>query len=111
MIVACFRGSGRIELEERPVPQPGPTEVLVKVDSCALCGTDRHAYVHGSDVVPGHEMSGSVVAAGDRVRHVAEGDRGVVYLVDYCGECYACLAGWTNMCTRRRRMYGFTADG
>ena len=111
MRAARFLGGGRIELDEVPVPGPGPDEVLVKVHSCALCGTDRGAYRDGSAVVPGHEVSGTAVALGREVTGIDEGVGGVVYLVDFCGECSACRAGSTNMCLRRRKMYGFTADG
>ena len=111
MKAARFLGGGRIELHEAPIPDPGPDEVLVEVHSCALCGTDRAAYRDGSDVIPGHEVAGTVVAAGRDVTGLEEGVRGVVYLVDFCGDCSVCKAGSTNMCPKRRKMYGFTADG
>jgi threonine dehydrogenase-like Zn-dependent dehydrogenase len=111
MPVARFVGKGRIELEERPVPAPGPDEVLVKVHTCAVCGSDRRAYVFGSSVTPGHEVSGEVVDTGSEVHSSHVGRRGVVYLVAPCGSCYACGSGATNMCLRKRAMYGFTADG
>ncbi len=111
MRAARFLGGGRIELDEVAVPEPGPDEVLVKVHSCALCGTDRGAYRDGSPVTPGHEASGTVVATGRDVTDLDEGSPGVVYLVDFCGGWSACRAGSTNMCLKRRKMYGFTADG
>jgi threonine 3-dehydrogenase len=83
----------------------------VRVHSCALCGTDRGAFINGSNVIPGHEISGTVVECGSRVDASLKGERGVVYLVDYCGACAACRARSTNMCLRKRGMYGFTADG
>lgn len=111
MRAARFLGEGRIEIDEVAVPEPGPDEVLIEVHSCALCGTDRGAYRNGSAVTPGHEASGTVIAAGKEVTGFQEGARGVVYLVDFCGRCSACRAGSTNMCLQRRKMYGFTADG
>jgi threonine 3-dehydrogenase len=111
MLAARFVGGAAVTLEERPVPTPGAGEVLVRVDACALCGTDVHAYRRGSDVVPGHETAGTVVALGDGIDEPAIGVAGVVYLVDFCGSCYSCRHGWTNLCTDRRRMYGFTAPG
>ena len=111
MKAARFLGGGRIEPHEVLVPEPGPDEVLIEVHSCALCGSDRGAFWEGSDVIPGHEVAGTVVAAGRDVTGLEEGARGVVYLVDFCGECSICNTGSTNMCPNRRKMYGFTADG
>jgi threonine 3-dehydrogenase len=108
---ARFLGEGRIELDERPAPVPAADEVLVRVHACAICGSDRTAYREGATVTPGHEIAGTVAAVGGDVAGLAEGDRGVVYLVDFCGRCRACRAGSPNMCLSRLRMYGFTADG
>lgn len=111
MAAARFLGEGRIELEDRPVPRPSEGEILVKVDSCALCGTDRGLYLNGSDVTPGHESSGTVVDVGSSAHESLLGGHGVIYLVNYCGECSCCLSGNTNMCLNKRAMYGFTAAG
>jgi threonine 3-dehydrogenase len=111
MVAARFAGDCRVEVVETAVPSPGPGELLVKVDSCALCGSDRHAYRHGSHVIPGHEISGRVAALGPGVSGPAVATGGVVYLVDPCRSCAACRAGSTNMCLAKRHMYGFTADG
>jgi threonine 3-dehydrogenase len=111
MRAARFLGSGRIEVAERPVPRPGRGEVLVRVHSCALCGTDRHGYLNGAPVTPGHETSGVVVGIGAGAPEELLGARGVVYLVDFCGVCVVCRRGAVNMCRNKRRMYGFTADG
>jgi threonine 3-dehydrogenase len=111
MRAARFVGGGRVEIVELPVPEPGPGEVLIRVEACALCGTDRHALERGAPVTPGHETAGRVVATGPEVDAPAPGTRGVVYLVGYCGACAACRRGWTNICLDRRRMYGFDAPG
>ncbi|HWE64948.1 MAG TPA: alcohol dehydrogenase catalytic domain-containing protein [Chloroflexota bacterium] len=110
MRAARFLGEGRIAIERRPVPQPGPGEVLVRVHACATCGSDRHAWEHGSPIVPGHEGSGTVVAAGPGAT-LPLGTRGAVYLVAYCGDCRMCRRGETGACLRKERMIGFTHDG
>src|SRR5258708_1839757 len=110
MRAARFLGEGRIELEMRPVPEPGPGEVLIHVHACATCGSDRRAWDFGSEVTPGHEGSGTVVAAGVGAT-LPVGTRGAVYLVAYCGECRMCRRGETGACSRKERMIGFTHDG
>jgi threonine 3-dehydrogenase len=111
MRAARFHGGSRISVVKVAVPTPGPRDVLLRVHANALCGSDRHAYDEGTDVIPGHEIAGSVVSAGDEVHDIEAGDRGVVYLVDYCGNCLACRAGSPNTCLSRRAMIGFTQDG
>jgi threonine 3-dehydrogenase len=110
MRAARFLGEGRIALETRPVPDPGPGEVLIRVHACATCGSDRHAWTHGSAITPGHEGSGTVVAAGEGVT-LPIGTRGAVYLVAYCGTCRMCRRGETGACLQKERMIGFTHDG
>jgi threonine 3-dehydrogenase len=111
MAAARFGGDGRVDIVQVPVPTPAGDEVLVKVDSCALCGTDRGPYFAGSDVIPGHEISGTVVDVGNAVNDVVVSARGVVYLVNFCGTCSCCRIGSTNICLNKKAMYGFTADG
>jgi threonine 3-dehydrogenase len=109
-VAPVFLGSGKIAFGERPVPEPGPGQLLLRVEANAICGTDREQYFEGSDVVPGHEAAGAVVAAGPGTS-VTEGTRGAVYLMDYCGECRSCRLGHTNQCLAKRADMGFTADG
>src|SRR5437667_6498063 len=86
MRAAVLEGVGRVTLQERPVPVPGPGEVLVQVVAVGTCGSDVHYYEHGrisdfvveSPLVLGHEPSGVVVAAGHgAVRH-QPGQRGSI---------------------------------
>jgi threonine 3-dehydrogenase len=111
MRAARFEGDGRIDVEPSPDPEPGPDDVVIQVHSCALCGSERGAYLGGSKVTPGHEISGTIESVGEDVVDLRPGTRGVIYLVDFCGRCYACRFGATNMCLRKRHMYGFTAPG
>jgi threonine 3-dehydrogenase len=110
MRAARFGGDGEIELVEVEVPDPGPKEILLRVDSCALCGSDRDGYLNGSRVTPGHEGSGVIETVGEGAE-IESGARGVVYLVGFCGACYCCKAGFTNMCLDKQQMYGFSHDG
>ena len=107
---------GRLVLEERPLPQIGPHEVLIRVGACAMCGSDLEAYlgIHPSvrryPVVLGHEFAGTVVCKGERVRSYNVGDRICHTGSRTCGRCPACLAGDYMNCPERRGL-GFAADG
>jgi threonine 3-dehydrogenase len=105
-----FHGGGTITFEERPVPEPGPGQLLLRVAANAVCGTDRAQYLEGSAVTPGHEAAGVVAASGAGATR-ALGTRGVVFLMDYCGQCRSCRAGFTNVCLAKRADMGFSADG
>jgi propanol-preferring alcohol dehydrogenase len=109
-------GLGRVEPIERPVPVPGPGQILVSVAACGVCRTDLHV-VDGDlpdpkiPVVPGHEIVGRVTAIGDGVDGFAVGDRvGVPWLGYACGTCEYCLGERENLC-RRARYTGYQIDG
>ncbi len=106
MRAMVFRGTGRaLALEERPIPEPGPGEVLVRVAACGVCRTDLHV-VDGElarprlPLVPGHEAVGRVAALGTGVERLRVGQRvGIPWLGWTCGACR-----WrTGEATRRRR--------
>ena len=105
-----FLGGRKIGTWERDVPRPGQGELLLAVGANAICGSDRHQYEEGSDVVPGHETAGVVVAVGDGTS-TPIGTPGVVFLMDYCGACRSCRAGATNQCLAKRADMGFSRDG
>jgi len=90
--------------EEWETPQPGPGEVLVRVEACGVCRTDLHVVEgdlapHKRPIVPGHEVVGTVAARGAGVTHLAEGERvGVAWLHRTCGACRFCLRGEENLC-------------
>ena len=110
------RGVGRIRRVERPVPSPGPDEVLVEVEACGVCRTDLHVTdgdlpVHLRHVVPGHEVVGRVVEVGAGSSRFALGDRvGIAWLRHTCGECRFCRSGRENLCPQAR-FTGWDADG
>jgi propanol-preferring alcohol dehydrogenase len=96
--------------------EPGPNEVVVKVHACAVCRTDLHV-IDGElpqprlPLVPGHEIVGTVVAAGSRVPVDRIGARvGVPWLGWTCGECEWCTSGRENLCPRAR-FTGYHIDG
>ena len=105
-----FLGNGKIVFEERRAPSPSQGELLLAVGANAICGTDRPQYFGGSPVTPGHEAAGVVIGRGPGTR-VQEGTPGVVFLMDYCGECRSCRIGFTNQCLAKRADMGFTHDG
>ncbi|MEP9399728.1 zinc-dependent alcohol dehydrogenase family protein [Mesorhizobium sp. KR2-14] len=103
-------------LEERPDPYPGPGEIRLVVEACAVCRTDLHV-VNGElpdpklPLVPGHEIVGIVDAVGDGVDPARIGRRvGVPWLGHSCGACPYCLAGSENLCDRPL-FTGYTRDG
>ncbi|MFE6870738.1 alcohol dehydrogenase AdhP [Kitasatospora sp. NPDC057692] len=104
-------------IEERPVPDPAPHQVRVRIEASGLCHTDIHA-AHGDwpvkpnpPFVPGHEGVGIVEAAGAEVRHVRVGERvAIPWLADACGRCDHCVSGWETLCTRQHNS-GYSVDG
>jgi threonine 3-dehydrogenase len=105
-----FLGDSRVEFSERPVPRPGPGQLLLKVGANALCRSEMGQLRRGSTVTPGHEAAGVVALAGADT-HAPVGTPGVVFLMDFCGECRSCRLGYTNQCLNKRADYGFTRDG
>ena len=99
-----------------PVPEPGPGQVLIRVDACGVCRTDLHV-VDGEltrpklPLVPGHQIVGRVQSAGEGAERYSEGDRvGVPWLGWTCGECRYCVSGRENLCDRAR-FTGYDMDG
>jgi len=103
-------------LRERPLPLPGPGQVLVRVGACGVCRTDLHV-VDGEleeaalPIVPGHEVVGHVLALGEGVSSPGIGKRvGIPWLGFTCGACGHCRAGRENLC-EAARFTGYTLDG
>ena len=110
MRVPKFVGQAKIEFAEKPVPQPGAGQLLLQVKANALCGSERGQFYDGTATTPGHEAAGIVVAAGAGTR-TPIGTPGVVFLMDFCGECRNCKRGYTNQCLNKRGDMGFNRDG
>src|SRR5260370_7192727 len=93
MIEAVYRAVNDVRLETVPVPAIGAGELLVRVHTCGVCGTDLKKIATGSHSAPrifGHETSGIVAAVGARVRDFQPGDRVAVFHHIPCRECYYC---------------------
>jgi L-iditol 2-dehydrogenase len=119
MRASVLRAVHDLALEERPVPQPGPHEVLVRISAVGVCGSDVHYYEHGrigehvvrEPLVLGHEPAGEIVALGrDATRH-AVGQRVSVEPGVPCLSCQQCLAGRYNLCPRIRFLATPPIDG
>jgi L-iditol 2-dehydrogenase len=100
-----FYGPGDLRFEETPVPEPGPGEVVLRVEAALTCGTDVKTLRRGHPVmiprVPaifGHEFAGTVAAVGSGVGGVRPGDRAVAANSAPCGACPACRRGQPNLC-------------
>ena len=105
MRVAVYRKPRELQIEERPVPEPGPEDVVLEVSHCGICGTDLHLVMEGMglpDTIGGHEYSGRIVARGSEVSGWALGDPVVGGAPTGCGRCSHCLEGRTTLCTARQ---------
>lgn len=91
---AQFLGEGRIEIGESAWPVPATGEVLLRVTACSLCGSDLRPLKNGWPVTPGHEIAGVVDLPGHRLH----GQRCLVYIPVWCGQCATCQAGHTQLC-------------
>jgi L-iditol 2-dehydrogenase len=111
MRAAVYRGVNDMRLEEVPVPEAGPGEILVRVHTCGICGTDLKKIATGSHSAPrifGHETAGMVAKTGDGVRKFKVGDRVVVFHHIPCGECYYCRHKTFAQCATYKKV-GCTA--
>ncbi|BAL75811.1 alcohol dehydrogenase AdhP [Bradyrhizobium cosmicum] len=118
MKAAIVRQFGKpLVIEDVPVPQPGPGEVLVKVKACGVCHTDLHAASGDWPVkpvppfIPGHEAAGIVAALGPGVKNLKVGDAvGVAWLHDACMSCEYCETGWETLCEHQHNT-GYSVNG
>lgn len=105
MKAAVCRGAGDLRVEEVPVPETGPDEILVRVEACGICGTDIKKIERGLLPGPrifGHEIAGTVARAGARTRW-REGDRVVVHHHIPCGACFYCAEGVYAQCEHYKK--------
>lgn len=124
MKALCFHGKSDIRCESVPDPQiEDPRDVIIKVTSCAICGSDLHIFngvipgMQSGDVV-GHESMGEIVEVGSDVKNLKVGERVVIPFTISCGECFFCKQGYFSACERSNRdkkkaetLWGFSPAG
>lgn len=106
MRASVLRGVGDVGMETRQTPAPGPGEVLVRIASVGVCGSDVHYYRHGriadfvveEPLVLGHECSGTIAAVGEGVSAERVGQRVAIEPQWTCGQCRYCTSGRYNLC-------------
>jgi threonine dehydrogenase-like Zn-dependent dehydrogenase len=122
MLGAILPGNSTVELQEFDIPVPGHGEILVRMKSSTICGSDIRCIYHehlgkGPEgyqpgMIAGHEPSGQIVETGPGCRRFKKDDRVIVYHISGCGVCNDCRRGYMISCTSPyRRAYGWQRDG
>lgn len=109
MKAVVMKSPGNFVVEDFPTPEPGIGEVLLKVEACAICGTDQRVLSgekHVDVPIVGHEIAGTVVKLGQGVKGIKVGERYDIQTVIGCNECAMCKQNRQNLCEK-----GFTAIG
>jgi len=117
--VPAFKSINDIQLEQRPIPKPGPNDVLVAIKSVGICGSDVHYWTHGrigdfivkSPMILGHESSGIVEEVGSAVTTLKKGDRVTLEPGVPCRYCSYCKEGRYNLCAGVQFMATPPVDG
>jgi len=117
MLAAVYHGPDEVRVEEVPTPQISPDEVLLRVVSATVCGTDlriwhghHRMYPPGTVRIPGHEVVGDIGQVGAQVRGLTAGQRVFVAPNMGCGHCRQCVSGNNNRCANYAA-FGVTMDG
>lgn len=118
MKAAVWLEPGRIEIQQRPIPEPGPTDALLRVTTTTICGTDVHILKGEYPVKPGliigHEPVGVIEKLGSAVRGYQIGQRVIAGAITPCGQCHPCLDGISSQCGGKAMggwQLGNTIDG
>lgn len=109
MKAALFSGPGDLKVIEVDQPTPNESEILIRVRTCATCGTDAKIFNHGHPrlkppQIIGHEIAGEIIAIGSKVAGFAIGDRVQVIAAIPCGECWLCTSGRMTICENQLSM-------
>ena len=117
MLAAVYHGPNDLRVEDVPVPKIGSRELLVKVASASICGTDlrifhgnHRMYPDGTIRIPGHEVVGTIAEAGAEVENYSVGQRVFCAPNTGCGHCLQCISGNNNLCVNYDAI-GVTYDG
>ncbi len=120
---AILPGNSTVEMKEFKIPSPSHGEVLIKMKSSTICGSDIRCIYHEhlgkgpegyqKGMIAGHEPCGQIVETGPGCRRFKDGDRVIVYHISGCGLCNDCRRGYMISCTseKYRRAYGWQRDG
>jgi 2-desacetyl-2-hydroxyethyl bacteriochlorophyllide A dehydrogenase len=107
MRAIIWKGPRQMDIEDVAVPDPKDNDVLVKVHSVGICGSELSGFLGESSIrvpplIMGHEFSGTVAQSGNQVTRFREGDGVVINPLITCGECYFCTRGLQNLCENRQ---------
>ncbi len=116
MKAVVFESKGQLSVKAMPDPTPGPSDVVIEVASVGMCGTDIHVFDGEFEggvfpIIPGHEISGTVVAVGSGVTSLRVGDPVAVNPTLTCESCEYCLTGRSNLCRNWQGMGVVANDG
>lgn len=118
MKALVFASPGKIELISKPIPQPGPTDALIRITTTTICGTDVHIvkgeYPVRSGLTIGHEPVGVIEELGSAVQGYKIGQRVIAGAITPCGQCFFCLEGSHSQCGGKPMggwRFGNTIDG
>jgi L-iditol 2-dehydrogenase len=109
MKAALYSGPQDLKIIDIPTPEAGDNEILIRVHSCATCGTDAKIYNHGHPrlkppQIIGHEIAGEIVTVGSKVTGYSVGDRVQVIAAIPCGTCWLCTSGRMTICGNQLSM-------
>jgi len=117
MLAAVYHGPNDLRVENVPVPQIGKGEILVRVLSASICGTDlrilhgnHRKYLPGTIRIPGHEVVGTIAEVGGDINNYSVGQRVFCAPNTGCGHCLQCISGNNNLCANYDAI-GVTSDG
>lgn len=116
MKAVIFDGPYKVSLQDRPIPQiQAPTDIIVKVEYTALCGSELHVFrghqPSGTGFIMGHEFTGTVEELGSEVKTVKKGDQIVTPFTTCCGQCFYCKEGHSSRCTECKLFGSAALDG
>lgn len=116
MKALVYTAPGKMEIQKIHVPRIKHDEVLVRVCSCGICGSDVQGYLGKTGrrippMVMGHEFSGEIAACGDSVKNFKVGDRVTAQPIRFCGECEYCRAGRESLCLNQKMLGVLNTNG